>query len=100
MYALLNEQWGLCIYVITLEEINDKWLVLKPDEINMELFLDANCNAQQKQFTPRIGVDWYVVESIFETLDTEWDRVDARVLLGLNQSRLGIIDVTNMFIMN
>ena len=86
VYALLNEQWGLCVYVITLEEINDKWLVLRPDEISMELFLDAICNAQQKQLTARIGLDRYVVESIFETLDTEWDRVVARVLLGLNRS--------------
>ena len=54
VYALLNEQWGLCVYATTLEKIDDKWLVLKPDEINMELFLDAICNAQQKQFTPRI----------------------------------------------
>ena len=76
----------MCVYVITLEEINDKWLVLRPDEISMELFLDAICNAQQKQFTSRIGLDRYVVESIFETLDTEWDRVVARVLLGLNRS--------------
>ena len=78
---------GLCVHVTTLEEINDKWLVLRPDEIIMELFLDAICNAQQKQLTPRTGLDRYVVESIFETLDTEWDRVVARVLSGLNRSK-------------
>ena len=82
MHYLMNNG-GLYVYVITLEEINDKWLLLKPDEINMELFLDAICNAQQKQFTPIIELERYVVESIFKTLDTEWNRVVARVLLGL-----------------
>ena len=43
-------------------------------------------NSHFEKFTPRIGLDRYVVESIFETLDTEWDRVVARVLLGLNRS--------------
>ena len=53
----------------------------------MELFLDTICNEQnKKKFTPRIELDQYVVEGIFETLDTEWDRVVARVLLGPNRS--------------
>ena len=61
MHYLMNNG-GCAFYVITLEEIDDKWLVLKPDEINMKLFLDAICNAQQKQFTPRIRLHRYVVE--------------------------------------
>ena len=87
MYALLHEKWGLCIYLVTLEGANEKWIVLKSDEVDMELFLDAICKAIETHFEPRITLDRYIVKSILETLDTEWDKVVARVLLGINRSK-------------
>ena len=38
-YALLHEQWGLCVYIITHEESKTRFVVLRPDEIDLSCFL-------------------------------------------------------------
>ena len=87
-YALLNEQWGLCVYIITHEESKTRFVVLRPDEIDLELFLDTICSKSDlPQFTPRITLDNYLIERLLETLDSEWDRIVSRVLLGVDRSR-------------
>ena len=87
-YALLNEQWGLCVYIITHEESKTRFVVLRPDEIDLELFLDMICSKSDlPQCTPRITLDNYLIERLLETLDAEWDRIVSRVLLGVDRSR-------------
>ena len=85
--ALLHERWGLCVYIITHEESKTRFVVLRPDEIDFELFLDTICSKSYHQFTPRITLDKYLIESLLGTLDSEWDRMVSRVLLGVDRSR-------------
>ncbi len=86
-YALLHEQWGLCVYIITHEESKTRFVVLRPDEIYLELFLDTICSKSDLHFTSRITLDKYLIESLLATLDSEWDRMVSRVLLGVDRSR-------------
>jgi hypothetical protein len=86
-YSLLHEQWGLCIYIITHEERNQRFIVLRPAEIDMELFFDTICKKVDDQFPSRIYLDKSFVQSLLRTMDSEWDRQVARVLLGVDKSR-------------
>lgn len=87
LYALLHEKWGLCVYVVQHEDSSKRFLVLRPDEFDMEIFLDTICSKTKSQFAPRIALDSIFIHNLLATLDSEWDRVVARVLLGLDRSR-------------
>lgn len=88
LYALLHAQWGLCVYIITLEETKEKLIIVRPDNHDMDIFLEfVSQEKEYLQFTPRIQLDKWLVEGILNTFDSEWDRLVGRVLLGINRSR-------------
>ena len=68
-YALLHAQWGLCVYIITLEETNGKRLVLRPDNVDMDTFLDFISQQREEQFIPRHQMDKWLVEIILNGTD-------------------------------
>lgn len=88
LYALLHAQWGLCVYIITRQETKERIILIRPDNVDMDIFLDFISQEEEYlQFTPRIQLDKWLVESILNTFDSEWDRLVGRVLLGLDRSR-------------
>lgn len=79
---------GVSVYIIiTHEERNQRFIVLRPAEIDMELFFDTICKKVDDQFPSRIYLDKSFVQSLLRTMDSEWDRQVARVLLGVDKSR-------------
>ena len=87
-YALLHESWGLCVYVIYVRTLQQKYIVLRPDEFGLELFLEMVCKCETLEISEnRMDLDSDKVESMMNTIDSEWDRKVARVFLGASRSR-------------
>ena len=89
-YAILHEKWGLCVYVIFIEALNQRFIVLRPDTFDLGNFLDMITTIKTKPnhlTEERLVLDAEKVKSVMSTMDTEWDRKVARVLLSANRSR-------------
>lgn len=89
-YALLHQDWGLCVYIIYVKSLDKKFIVLRPDSFGIEVFLNMICAEDidtEERFVDNIVLDADKVQGILSTVDTEWDRKVARVILGANQTR-------------
>ena len=75
MYALLHEQWGLCVYILTHEGRKKRFIVVRPDEVDMELFLDEICQKSEDHFPSRVYLDKTFVQSLLSSMDSEWDKI-------------------------
>ena len=74
-YALLHEEWGLCVCIVTLEGMNEKLIILRPDSFEIERFFDYVAQSKLTQkCKPRISLDKLLLQRILSTLDSEWDR--------------------------
>eukprot|EP00794_Sanderia_malayensis_P001758 gene1758-1959_t len=93
LYSLLHNDWGLCIYVVTLQETNSRLIVIRPHNFDMERFLHFVSLPFRTGFVPRLKLDKCLINSILDTLDSEWDRIVARVLLGVDKSREQLEDL-------
>ena len=87
LYALVHEQWRLCVYVVRHEDRNQRFIVVRPDELDMRLFLDEISQKSKEDFCPRMHLDKPFVQNLLSTMDTERDKIVARVLLGIDRSR-------------
>lgn len=90
LYAILHEKWGLCVYVIFIEALNQRFIVLRPDNFDFGNFLDMITTIKTKPndlTEERLVIDAEKVKSVLGTMDTEWDRKVARVLLSASRSR-------------
>ena len=86
---LCHPRYGLCIY-ITENQCNKKFIVLRPDEFDLELFLEKFCDTDNEATNSdqdQLVIDNEFVERILVNMDTEWDKNIVRVLLSLNRSR-------------
>ena len=95
MCALLHEEWGLCVYILTHEDRKKRFIVVRPDEVDMELFWDDICQKSEDHFPSRVYLDKTFVQSLLSSMDSEWDKIVARVFIGVDRSadqldRLGI----------
>ena len=73
-YTFLHESWGLCVHVIYVRTLQQKYIVLRPDEFGFELFLEMIFKYQPWKFLTieyRIELDSDKVESMMNTIDTE-----------------------------
>ena len=86
LYALLNKQWGLCVYIVTDKDRDERFIVIRPDEVDMELFLDEICQKSEDNSPSRVYLDKTFVKSLLASMDSEWDKVVARVLIGIDRS--------------
>lgn len=87
MYAILHEKWGLCVYVVFVEHVNHRLIVLRPDSCNLETFLDIISRpAPSRVSESTLELTAENVKEILATVDTEWDRKVARVLLAAERS--------------
>ena len=60
---------------------------MRPDEVDMRLFLDEISEKSEDEVRPRMHLDKPFVQNLLSTMDSEWDKVVARVLLGIDRSR-------------
>lgn len=87
MYAILHEKWGLCVYVVFVEHVHHRLIVLRPDSCNLETFLDIISRpAPSRVSESTLELTAENVKEILATVDTEWDRKVARVLLAAERS--------------
>ena len=86
-YALLHQDWGLCVYIVYFKRLNKRFIILRPDDCSLEVFLDMICSSGSIVSPERVELDAEKVQSILQTVDTEWDRKVSRVLLSANRSR-------------
>ena len=90
-YALLHQTWGLCVYVIFVETLKKRLIVLRPDSFDLDAFLVVICKEKENEsiYNDEIRMDLNAekIKAIMNTCDTEWDRKIARVLLSANCSR-------------
>lgn len=52
----------------------------------MELFLDEICQKSEDNSPSRVYLDKTFVQSLLASMDSEWDKVVARVLIGIDRS--------------
>ena len=102
-YALLHEDWGLCVYIIYIKSLNKKFIILRPNSFGIEVFQNTICteNVEAKQeFDDKLVLNTDKVKRIFDTVDTEWDKKVARVMVCANRTRSQIsklgVDVDNV----
>ena len=85
--TLLNSNTGLFVSVIRLSSLGKSYIVLRPPDGNMEPALDfilEELNNQQEEKN-RFDLNSETVHSILSTMDSEWDKKVACVLLGVNR---------------
>ena len=86
-YALLHEERGLCVCIVTLEGMNEKLIILRTDSFEIDRFFDYVAQIKlTQQCKPRI-VCKLLLQRLLRTLDSEWERKVARVLLGIDHAR-------------
>ena len=81
-FVMLHEKWRLCVYVVFMEHLNRRLIVLRPDSCNIETFLDMiSKSAPTRMYENTLQLTAENVKETLATVDTEWDRKVARVLL-------------------
>ena len=85
--TLLNSNTGLFISIVRIPSIGKSYVVLRPSDGNMEPALDVilqelNNQCEEKS---RFELNSQTVQSILSTMDSEWDKKVACVLLGVNR---------------
>ena len=97
-YALLNEKWGLCVYLLFVEQLNCRYIVLRPDNCSLEVFFHMMCSTRNVESAENTWLDADKVRGIVQTVDTEWDRKVVRVLLAANRSRREMVTLALILI--
>ncbi len=78
---LVHPKYGLSVYII-----GDKFIVLKSNEADLELFFEAAFNEKSQEFE-RFLVDCTFVQELMQCVDSEWDKKIIRALIAVNKSR-------------
>ena len=95
-YALLHPKWGLCVYIVFIEIINSRFIVLRPDGFCLGVFLSMiSCISEAPSVLTenRFKLNSQNVKSIIQTIDTEWDIKVSRVLISAGKSRQEIANL-------
>ncbi len=92
--ALLHPEHGLCVYIVDVPISTHgmkKYIILKSQNFNFPDFLDEVHKDKMKETqtvaaNQRLSVGRHELEPIINTMDTEWDKTCAKVLVGANKS--------------
>lgn len=92
--ALLHPEHGLCVYVVDIpvQRSSRRFIILKSQDFNFLSFVNEiqkevlaeNCSTSSGQ---RYLLQKHEIKSILDTMDSEWDKTCAHVLLAANKSR-------------
>ncbi|KXJ23812.1 hypothetical protein AC249_AIPGENE11233 [Exaiptasia diaphana] len=87
---LCHPEHGLCVYIVHVDNTNESALVvLRPDDVDMACFIEellqigaVTGNVSRE----RVTLNNETVHALINSMDSEWDRKVARVLIGANRS--------------
>ena len=79
---LCHPEHGLCVYIAEFPEQGKIFLVLRPDDVDLEQFLQAVVDTLQRPLKmERLSLDHTIVRTLLNSMDSKWDRRVARVLI-------------------
>ena len=98
MLDLLHEKYGLAIYIVRIELLNKKILLLRPAEFELEFFLQELTSDTEIYGTTglcskgqsKIEITRENVDMLLNSMDTEYDKNVAKVILSAGRSRARI----------
>ena len=84
---LCHPEYGLCVYIAYVAKADTYYIVLRSDDVDMAHFLEELLQDVTRNASPeRVTLDNEIVYALLNSMDSEWDRKVARVLLGANRS--------------
>ena len=98
MLDLPHEKYGLAIYIVRIELLNKRILLLRPAEFELEFFLQELTSETEIYGTTglcskgqsKIEINRENVDMLLNSMDTEYDKNVARVILSAGRSRAQI----------
>ena len=98
MLDLLHEKYGLAIYTVRIELLNKRILLLRPAEFELEFFLQELTSETEIYGTTglcskgqsKIEINRENVDMLLNSMDTEYDKNVAKVMLSAGRSRAQI----------
>ncbi len=91
---LLHPEYGLCVYIVNFLESNKRYIVLKTETLDLPNFIvELNTAITSIEDPPsqanstRLTIDKNSLQCILSSMDSEWDRKCAKVIIGANLSR-------------
>ena len=83
-YLVCHPKFGLSVYIV-----KEEYLLLRPKDIDLELFLEEFIQNKETDTEQSVRLDLTndLVQEIFCTVDSEWDKKIIRVLIGATRSR-------------
>ena len=85
--AILHPQYGLKIIIFTNPASRNRYILLRPSEIDLELFLSKLNDECLSILKPLKTEDASFVQRVLHSMDSQWDRKCCSALLALNRSR-------------
>ena len=93
-YLLLNKKVGLCVLIINNSICNTSYICLRPEVVNMvgifEAFINDHASKMKSVESERLLFNEQTVNSLLQTMDSEWDKTVAKGFLCANISRSNI----------
>ena len=98
MLDLLHEKYGFAIYIVRIELLNKRILLLHPTEFELEFFLQELTSKTESYGTTglcskgqsKIEINGENVDILLNSMDTEYDKNVAKVILSAGRSRAQI----------
>ena len=82
---LCHPSFGLCVYIVS-HNLRSQYIVLRPDEVDFELFFEEIASLEYESQTNKFEIDKDFVADLLSSVDTEWDRKVIKVLSGCNRT--------------
>jgi hypothetical protein len=92
---LLHSKYGLCVYVANFLQFNKRYVILKTQTLDLPSFIaDINNmfnrdihDASTQAGKIRLDLDKAGLKRLLDSMDSEWDKKCAKVILAANRSR-------------
>ena len=82
-YALLHPKYGLCVYIINPPQCDSGYIVLRSDDVDLSsFFVHLSDVLVEKLKRDRLLLTKETVQLLLKSMDSEWDKSVARVILG------------------
>lgn len=91
---LLHPNYGLCVYVANFLQFNKRYIILKTQTLDLPSFIadinnminrDKDASTQAGKI--RLDLDKVGLKHLLDSMDSEWDKTCAKVMLAANRSR-------------
>ena len=85
---LCHPEYGLCVYIVYVDKADRYYIVLRSDDVDMAHFIEEllQVGVTGNVSRERVTLNNETVHALINSMDSEWDRKVARVLIGANRS--------------